>query len=308
MARDFDSERPSLAGGWYKAHGLGNDYLVFEQGDGWRADRAAIARVCHRGEGVGSDGIVVVLPKPIGKPVPLRMFNPDGSEFERSGNGLRVLAAYLHFSGRVGSTPFDVESGGDRIRMQVHGRTPDGRYDVEVEMGRARVGPAAVELDPAALDGKGRISDPELGTIPFVPVSVGNPHAVVFADDLGGPFERATLDRIGLGLATHPSFAHGTNVQLVRAVPPDALDILIWERGVGPTTASGTSACATAVAAVSQGRLQPGDIEVRMEGGSFRVRVTTELDVVLRGPVDEVGTGELSEGFLHALADGRGRR
>jgi diaminopimelate epimerase len=289
---------------WFKAHGLGNDYLVFESGDGWRAEPDAIARVCDRWTGVGGDGIVVVMPKPIGKPVPLRMFNPDGSEFERSGNGLRVLAAYLRHRGSVGLKPFEVEAGGDRIRMQVHGKDERGRYDVEVEMGRARVGAEAVALDPAALDGEGRISHPELGAVPLVPISVGNPHAVVFVEDLGGSFERTTLDRLGPGLATHPSFAHGTNVQLVRAAPPAALEILIWERGVGPTSASGTSACATAVAAVASARLGPGDIEVRMQGGSFQVRVTAELDVVLRGPVDEVGTGEMAKGFVRALIDG----
>src|SRR5699024_6949782 len=98
MARDFGAKRPSLGARWYKAHGLGNDYLVFEQGAEWRADPAQVAHVCRRAEGVGSDGIVVVLTTPSGGPVPLRMFNPDGSEFERSGNGLRVLAAFLHFS------------------------------------------------------------------------------------------------------------------------------------------------------------------------------------------------------------------
>jgi diaminopimelate epimerase len=232
------------------------------------------------------------------------MFNPDGSEFERSGNGLRVLAAYLHQRGRVREAPFEVECGGDRIRMQVHGKDVRGRYDVEVEMGRARVGPEAVGLDPAALDGERRLAHAALGPVLLVPVSVGNPHAVVFTDELGGPFERATLDRVGPALATHPAFAHGANVQLVRAAPPAALDILIWERGVGPTSASGTSACATAVAAVARGRLQPGDIEVRMEGGSFRVRVSAELDVVLRGPVEEVGSGELGDGFLRALSGG----
>ena len=300
MAKDFGT-RPSVGRAWYKAHGLGNDYLVFEAGDGWRAEPHAIARVCHQWEGVGADGIVVVLLKPVGRPVPLRMFNPDGSEFERSGNGLRVLAAYLHSRGRIGTNPFEVESGGDRIRMQVHGRDASGRYDVEVEMGRARVGPEAAELDPRALDAEGQLPHPVLGVVPIVPVSVGNPHAVVFADALGLPFEHGTLERLGPALGTHPAFAHGANVQLVRVVSPAALDILIWERGVGPTTASGTSACATAVAAVARGKLEPGTIEVRMEGGSFEVRVSAELGVVLRGPVQEVGTGELAEGFARAL-------
>ena len=249
---------------------------------------------------MGGDGLVVVKGGTI-QPFALRMFNPDGSEFERSGNGLRVLAAYLHDRARVREAPFEVECGGDRIRMQVHSRTPEGSYDVEVEMGRARVGPAAVELDPAALDGLSRIAHPDAGRVAIVPVSVGNPHAVVFADTVQGPFDANAWHRLAPGLATHPAFAHGTNVQLVRAAPPRAIDILIWERGVGPTTASGTSACATAVAAVSSGRIDPGEVEVRMEGGSFRVTVSRDLDVVLRGPVWEVGTGELAEGFVRSL-------
>ena len=303
MVKDWGPP-PRAGRRWFKAHGLGNDYLVFEEGEGWRADAAAVARVCHRQEGVGGDGIVVLMRARDDVSFPLRMFNPDGSEFERSGNGLRVLASYLHHVGRVREAPFEVECGGDRIRMQVHARDGGGRYDVEVAMGRARVGPAAVGLDDGALGQGGGLDIGVAGAVPLVAVSVGNPHAVVFADALGAPFESATLARIGPLLAAHPAFAAGTNVQLVRAVPPAALDILIWERGVGPTTASGTSACATAVAAVATGRLAPGEIEVRMEGGSFRVRVGGDLDVVLRGPVQEVGTGEMAEGFLHALGDG----
>ena len=268
--------RPSVGRRWYKAHGLGNDYLIFEEGRDWRAEPAQVARVCHRWEGVGGDGIVVLCAA--GDRFVLRMFNPDGSEFERSGNGLRVLAAFLHQRGLVREAPF------------------------EVEMGRARVGAAAVELDPKALDGDGRIAHPDAGKVAIVPVSVGNPHAVVFADALRGSFDPITWHRLAPGLATHRSFAHGTNVQLVRVVAPNAIEILIWERGVGPTTASGTSACASAVAAVSSGRIPPGEVEVRMEGGSFRVGVSADLDVVLRGPVREVGTGELAETFVKGLA------
>ena len=305
MTRNY-GPRPGVGRGWFKAHGLGNDYLVFEQGQAWRADPENVAGVCHRWEGVGGDGIVVLMHERPPARFPLRMFNPDGSEFERSGNGLRVLASYLHHRGLVRGEAFEVECGGDRIRMQVHARDGAGRYDVEVEMGRALVGGDGVALAGGALV-NGALALGAERTVPLVPVSVGNPHAVVFADALGDPFETATLDRLGPALATHQAFAHGTNVQLVRALPPSALEILIWERGVGPTSASGTSACATAAAAVSTGRLAPGEIEVRMQGGSFRVRVSPSLDVVLRGPVQEVASGELTEGFLRGL-NGRADR
>lgn len=298
MAREY-GPRPRVGRAWYKAHGLGNDYLVFEEGEAWSAHPDNVAAICERWQGVGGDGIVVLM-RAAGALFPLRMFNPDGSEFERSGNGLRVLASYLHHRGLVREEPFEVASGGDRIRMHVHGRDAVGRYDVEVEMGRARVGEDAVALRRGAL-AHGRLEVAAGGSVPIVPVSVGNPHAVVFADALAEPFATATLDRVGPALAKHPAFAEGANVQLARAAPPDALDILIWERGVGPTTASGTSACASAVAAVATGRLAPGEIEVRMQGGSFRVRVGGDLEVVLRGPVQEVTTGQLAEGFLAAL-------
>jgi len=129
-------------------------------------------------------------------------------------------------------------------------------------------------------------------------VSVGNPHAVVFSE---APSAEA-LQLLGPRIATHPAFAQGTNVQLAWPVAGErAVDALVWERGVGHTLASGTSACAVAVAAVHTGRLTPGEVEVRMEGGTLRVSVSKSLEVVLRGPVQEVSTGELTDAFADWL-------
>lgn len=304
---------------YYRAHGLGNDYLVFQAvpaevsgEEGWFLTDRAVQRICHRGEGVGSDGIVVLMAlNPEDGIFPLRMFNPDGSEFERSGNGLRVLGAHLHASGLVTETPFQVRSGGSLIEMQVHGRSFTGILDLSVQMGRARVGPWAVDLEvPGGWVEPGetpvRLDHPSLGTVAFLPVSVGNPHAVVFTQDVSP----GALAVLGPFLATHPAFARGTNVQLARVVEavgdrdpasPQRLRIAIWERGVGPTSASGTSSCAASVAAVATGRLSPGAIQVEMEGGTLDVTVTSELEVTLRGPVQEVCRGTLTPGFLHSL-------
>jgi diaminopimelate epimerase len=128
-------------------------------------------------------------------------------------------------------------------------------------------------------------------------VSIGNPHLVVLADE---PTE-ALLRDVGPFLVAHPALAHGANVQIARAVGRHAAEALIWERGVGPTSASGTSACAVAVALVSEGRTDAGEVTIRMPGGEMRVTVDAELDVVLRGPVEEVCTGELTEAMLRAL-------
>ena len=132
--------RPMLSKRFYKAHGLGNDYLVFEEGSEWIATPDTVAEICDRNHGVGADGIVVLLGERLEGLPQLRMFNPDGSEFERSGNGLRILAAYLYREDRVGDTPFEVTVGGDLVRMTVHD-VQDGTYDISVEMGQARVGP-----------------------------------------------------------------------------------------------------------------------------------------------------------------------
>ncbi len=305
MRRDAEHERPGVGRAFYKGHGLGNDYLVVDEGTAWRATSAAVPQVCHRWEGVGADGIVVVL-RGSGTPVRLRMFNPDGSEFERSGNGLRIVASYLFRTGRVGSEPFEVEVGGDRIRMQVHGADGRGEYDVSVDMGRARLGPEAVEADAEVDVGDGRLLLTDVGGLLGTLVSVGNPHCVVFGE--GEPWralEREALDRLGPALTAHPAFARGVNVQLARILATDRIEFLVWERGVGHTTASGTSACAVAVAAVASGRLPPGEKTLVMEGGTLRVRVGADLDVVLRGPVRAVCDGELDAGFVRVLGGGR---
>lgn len=323
---------PTLSASFYKAHGLGNDYLVFDEGEDWIANPENVRTVCDRHRGVGSDGIVVLLRAEDGRSsdpttvlqggpagarddrasaraavdARLRMFNPDGSEFERSGNGLRVLASYLMRadpSGReVGPSgrEIDVEVGGSRIRMIGHGAS-GGVYDVSVEMGRARTGPEAVGLDSGALDEDGRLPGPGGEALPAVPVSVGNPHVVIVWRD-GAELTEERLAVVGPFVAGHEALEHGANVQLAVPVAGDRCRALVWERGVGRTSASGTSACAVAVALVSSGRMPPGEITVEMPGGELRVGVDSELDVVLRGPVEEVAEGRLARGFLDGLS------
>ncbi len=294
----YERDRPSAGAAFYKAHGLGNDYLVFEEGDAWRLDPEAVSRVCDRWRGAGGDGIVLLKTDAAGGVFHLRMFNPDGSEFERSGNGLRILGSYLARRGRVrvGTHPFTVEVGGDHVSLIVHARTGLS-YDVSVDMGRAHVGPRAVELDPSALTPDGRMEGPSGEMLDVTPVSVGNPHVVVFVEEATD----ALLRRVGPFLTAHPALAHGANVQVASVAGPASCRALIWERGVGHTTASGTSSCAVAVAAVARGALPPGRITVLMEGGQLEVEVTPAMDVVLRGPVEEVCEGVLTDAFVAAL-------
>ncbi|TVR62982.1 MAG: diaminopimelate epimerase [Gemmatimonadales bacterium] len=293
-----EEARPRLGSRFFRAHGLGNDYLVFEAGDEWTATPHAVRMLCQRWRGLGSDGIVALLePEPEGqRPFPLRMFNPDGSEFERSGNGLRVLGAWLHRSGRVAEERFRVRSGGDDIGMRVHAVSDEGEYDISVRMGRANPSPEAVGLDPTLLTA-------HAAALPMQPVSVGNPHAVVFVQEMSPPLTLSDthLRELGSLLSANTAFRQGTNVQLVRVERDGRLRIAIWERGVGKTYASGSSSCAAAVAAVHRGRIPPGTVVVEMEGGTMEVTVSAELDVILRGPVREVCEGRLTARFIRSL-------
>jgi diaminopimelate epimerase len=180
----------------------------------------------------------------------------------------------------------------------VHGDLTKAIHDISVEMGQARVGPEAVALAPGVLDASGTLAGPNAERLHVVPVSIGNPHLVVLADE---PTE-ALLHEVGPFLVAHPALAHGANVQVARATGRRSAEALIWERGVGPTSASGTSACAVAVALLAEGRTDPGEIGVRMPGGTMRVTVDEARNVVLRGPVAEVCTGELTEAMLRGLA------
>jgi len=290
--------RPRLGGDFYKAHGLGNDYLVFEGGVAWTATTEAVKAVCHRWRGVGSDGIVCRTGEGATGHA-LRMFNPDGSEFERSGNGLRVFAAYLASRGQVTQDePFEVEVGGDVVRMEVLGRRGPAGWQVRVEMGKAEVGPDAVDADEGQLTEGGGIRHSRLGELDVTLVSIGNPHCVYFATRPGVEI----LREVGPILTNHRAFPRGINVQVARVAGPGRLRVGVWERGVGETSASGTSACAAAVAAVHRGLVEPGTVEVEMVGGTLEVEVTESLDVRLQGPVEEVYAGSLTDGFCRVLA------
>lgn len=268
-----------------KGHGHGNDYLVFPFGDDWVVDPESVRTVCHRTRGVGSDGIVVIRPPVDGRVPELRMFNPDGHPFERSGNGLRIAAAVMVEWGWMPARgPAQVRCWGVPVGLEVHG-SMDGRTDVSVDLGRARISQAAVEFDP---DRAGPLALDPYGPLDWTGVSVGNPHAVVWG--VGGSDE--VLHAVGPFVATHTGFAAGTNVQLAW-IQDGQLHIRIWERGVGKTSASGTSASAATVSAVATGRLAPGAHVVHMDGGTFRVTVTEDLDVTLRGPVQRVMAGQL---------------
>jgi diaminopimelate epimerase len=241
----------------WRAHGLGNDYLVLEEGGPLSATLAA--RVCHRHTGVGSDGILEPF-ETSDADYGVRIWNPDGSLAEKSGNGLRIFARWL-FDERGASRTFSVHTGHDRVHCEIL------EADIRVAMGPAQVS-----------------TPEEIAGHQAILVDLGNPHCVIFGDAFPEDWRG-----VGAALETHTRFQNRTNVQFARVTGERRVEIRIWERGAGETSASGSSSCAVAAAAVHSQRLPSGDLEVDMPGGRLWVRVAPNFEVFLRGPVEAVG-------------------
>lgn len=285
---------------FYKGHGLGNDYLVVDPAAlDFRITRRSVRALCDRQRGIGADG-VLALDAAKDADFGVRIFNPDGSEAERSGNGLRIFARYLHATRRTRRSTFRVATRGGRVGIVLHVDARGEASRVSVEMGRASFAPRRL---PSTLRGAELVDRPIAAAgrrLRFTGVSVGNPHCVVFGSSRSR-WRDADLLELGPALERHRVFPRRINVQLARVRGPRALDILIWERGAGATASSGTSACAAACAAVRTGLVR-SPVTVFAPGGALRVEVTPEFDVKLVGPVAEVARGRLSASFVRSLA------
>ena len=278
-----------------KGHGLGNDYLVMEEtGLDFPFTPSAVRWICHRNWGVGSDGILLRTAPSVAD-VGLRIFNPDGSEAEKSGNGLRIFAKYLWERGGLRKSPLAIETKGGLVEAVCH--VVDGRVArVTVEMGRATFRAPDIPMHGPDRDVVGVPLQVGERFFSVTCVSVGNPHCVVFADRLDESEVRAWGPRI----ETHPAFPNRINVQFARVLGRDRVEILIWERGAGYTLASGSSSCAVAAAAVRNG-LVDGQVTVQMPGGQLGIEVRPDYSIRLRGAVAEVCVGELAPELLQAL-------
>ena len=288
-----------MRNGFFRGHGLGNDYLVMDPKElSFKLTPTAIEAICNRHWGLGSDGILAIVPSKKAD-FGLRIFNPDGSEAEKSGNGLRIFARYLHATGRTKKTHFTVETKGGLVTIDLHLDRQRNASAVTVEMGRASFAPAALpctlpvdELIQQSIQAAGR-------SLKFTGVSVGNPHCVVFKQ-AGESWSREDLLALGPALEHHTVFPKRTNVQLAVATGPKELMILIWERGAGETQASGSSSCAAASAAVRLG-LVASPVAVRMPGGTLTIEVAPDFRLTMKGPVAEVARGSLSPSFIRSL-------
>jgi len=278
-----------------KSHALGNDYIVL---GGNQLSRpltpTAIRRICDIHYGIGSDGILLLTPGE-GADFGVRIFNPDGGEAEKSGNGLRILAKFLYDHGYGEKTDFTVSTAGGKVRAKLHLQAEQVTA-ITMEMGRATfvstdipvVGvPREVVKEPLDVEGRRLI---------VTCVSVGNPHCVIFTDALDVDEGKRLCPKI----EHHPSFPNRINVQFAQVLSRDLVSILIWERGAGYTLASGTSSCAVAAASVKNG-LTGGHITIVSPGGELKVSVAENWDLTLTGPASEIARGSLSQDLLRSL-------
>ena len=260
----------------FKSHALGNDYLILEQGP--TPSLAQVRGLCDRTRGFGSDGLLLPAP-PQGADYGLRIFNPDGSEAEKSGNGLRIFARWLH-DHRGAPESFTVHTLGGVVTCRV-------QLDaVEVDMGHASFAPTDLPMlcaDPEFIESPLLLGQ---GPVRATALSVGNPHCVVFTDQ---DLDSQPWRDLGRQLEQHPAFPKRVNFQLARVRGPGQLELRIWERGAGETSASGSSSRAVAADAVRTGRCDPGEITLTMPGGVLTVDVGRDWSLRLRGPVTPIG-------------------
>jgi diaminopimelate epimerase len=288
-----------MKNGFFRGHGLGNDYVVMDPKElSFKLTPRNIQLICDRNWGLGSDGILALVPTKKAD-FGLRIFNPDGSEAEKSGNGLRIFARYLHATAKTKKTHFTVDTKGGLVTIDLRLNRHGDASSVTVEMGRAIFKPSALpctlpveELTQQPIQAAGRL-------LTFTGVSVGNPHCVVFKP-AGESWSREDLLALGPVLENHALFPKRTNVQLAVPTGPKEIYILIWERGAGETQASGSSSCAAASAAVRLG-LVKSPVTVKMPGGTLSIKVASDFSLTMKGPVEEVARGTLSPSFVRNL-------
>jgi diaminopimelate epimerase len=272
---------------FYKYHALGNDYVVLNPQDQQLAlTPDQIRAICHRHYGIGSDGILLG-PLPSAKaPFLLRIFNPDGSEAEISGNGLRIFCRYLWDRKLVDRRPFHVETKGGLVQCLV---LDDGKR-VQVEMGRV----SFLSKDiPVAGEPREVLDEPiTIGeeTFHFSSATIGNPHCVIPVQDLAPELAR----EYGPLLEVHPLFPNRTNVQFLKVLDRNNIKIEIWERGAGYTLASGSSSSAAAAVARKLGMCD-SQITVHMPGGEISILIDENFGIVMVGPVAQIAEGQLAD-------------
>lgn len=275
---------------FFKYHALGNDYIIIDPSFFDRSmEEDIIKLICDRNKGIGSDGILYGPLKDRDNVISVRIFNPDGSEAEKSGNGLRIFARYLKDAKYVVDDSFSISTMGGKVSVNIV--DPQASV-ISIDMGKL----SFQSQDIPVLGAPREVVEEELEIMgkkyKITAATIGNPHCVIFREELSKD------EAIGLGpfFENHPSFPNKTNVQFVKVLNRNTIQMEIWERGAGYTLASGSSSCAVAGAAHKTGRCDR-NVEVRMPGGSLEIEIKSDWSVQMTGSVSGVCYGFFTEDF-----------
>jgi diaminopimelate epimerase len=280
---------------FYKYHALGNDYIVIDPNKfKVNLSEENIRLICHRNFGIGSDGILYG-PLFENNSIHLRIFNPDGSEAEKSGNGIRIFSRYLFDAGYLKSNLFSLETLGGKVYVEL---LDDRASRIKVDMGQVTFDSTKIPVAgiPREMISEELLLNDHKFTVTCL--SVGNPHCVVPLSTISKEF----AEKWGPIIENHQLFPNRINVQFLQVLDRNNIRIEIWERGAGYTLASGSSSCAAASAAFRLG-LSDGDVAVHMPGGTIGIIISADGHVHMTGSVTGVSKGYFSEDLLAQIAN-----
>jgi diaminopimelate epimerase len=275
-----------------KFHGLGNDYLVIEAEQLAGIDDLGdfARRICNRHYGAGGDGIAIISRSQSAEAdFNCRIFNPDGSEAGLSGNGTRCAVAYLYHAGLWTKEELRLKTKTGLKRYFLRGKPEPGKYLFESELGQPKFDSPSIpmSISPPLDHVVGYVLPVNGQPVPITAMQMGNPNCCIFVDD----FAELNWRQLGKAIENHPQFPDRTNVVFVKVPERKLIELRIWERGVGETTASGTCSCAGAVAAMVNDKADR-DVRVVMEGGEVKIHWRPDGEVVITGTADLVYSGE----------------
>jgi diaminopimelate epimerase len=265
---------------FWKMHGLGNDFIFLDRFTTPESDYdyPQLARkLCQRKFGIGADGLILVLPSTIAS-ARMRIFNSDGSEPEMCGNGIRCFARFIFDKGYVSSDFLTVETlaGIISLRLFFEGNQISA---VRVDMGQPILKPQDIPVNLSQEPVLGASLEAGGLSLKFSAVSMGNPHCLIFWDEL----DTLDLAKLGPAIENHPLFPRKTNVEFIRVDSPREITLRVWERGAGPTLACGTGACAAAVAAALNAFTERA-VTVHLPGGDLQIEWGEDNHVYMTGP------------------------
>lgn len=255
-----------------KMHGLGNDYL-YVYGEPTNPAELAV-HLSDRHFGAGADGMIWISPSSVAD-FKMRIFNADGSEAKMCGNGIRCVGKYVYDKGYTDKKHLTIE-------------TLSGIRTLDLSVDGGKVQSVSVDMGRAAAEEERTLTVCDISVV-CTPVSVGNPHAVIFVEDI----EKAPLTTLGPKLEHHKAFPDGVNVEFVQVLSKDALRMRVWERGSGVTMACGTGACASVMAAIQKGYCSyDTPIFVHLDGGVLQIQIAPDNTVTMTGPAETIYEGE----------------